>query len=122
MYGECSPLLFPPYIVNTPILRIYVSPGASVPFGMVSSPLPRSFFGIKSLNGGSQVKFSTDLTGYAPAGPYSAYLCSRPSNKLCDLGYVTDPTQTIRGLSPLHDSGTGSSLGTATLTFNPIPC
>lgn len=34
------------------------------------------------------------MTGYAPAG------------------YVTDPTQFIRGLSPLHDSGTGSSLGT----------
>ncbi|OBZ71008.1 hypothetical protein A0H81_09134 [Grifola frondosa] len=50
-----------------------VCPGASIPFGMV--------------------KFSTDLTGYAPAG------------------YVTDPTQKIRGLSPLHDSGTGSSLG-----------
>lgn len=27
-------------------------------------------------------------------------------------GYVTDNTQKIRGLSPLHDSGTGSSLGT----------
>ncbi|KAH7913252.1 glycoside hydrolase family 92 protein [Hygrophoropsis aurantiaca] len=51
-----------------------VCPGASVPFGMV--------------------KFSTDLTGYAPAG------------------YVADPTQKIRGISPLHDSGTGSSLGT----------
>lgn len=51
-----------------------VCPGASIPFGMV--------------------KFSTDLTGYAPAG------------------YVTDPTQQIRGLSPMHDSGTGSSLGT----------
>ncbi|KAK7052309.1 glycoside hydrolase family 92 protein [Favolaschia claudopus] len=51
-----------------------VCPGASIPFGMV--------------------KFSTDLTGYAPAG------------------YITDPTQFIRGLSPLHDSGTGSSLGT----------
>ena len=25
---------------------------------------------------------------------------------------MTDPTQFIRGLSPLHDSGTGSSLGT----------
>ncbi|EDR11581.1 glycoside hydrolase family 92 protein, partial [Laccaria bicolor S238N-H82] len=50
------------------------SPGASIPFGMA--------------------KFSTDMTGYAPAG------------------YVTDPTQFIRGLSPLHDSGTGSSLGT----------
>ncbi|KAI0266724.1 glycoside hydrolase family 92 protein [Gloeopeniophorella convolvens] len=51
-----------------------VCPGASIPFGMV--------------------KFSTDMTGYAPAG------------------YVTDNTQFIRGLSPLHDSGTGSSLGT----------
>lgn len=51
-----------------------VCPGASIPFGMA--------------------KFSTDMTGYAPAG------------------YVTDPTQFIRGLSPLHDSGTGSSLGT----------
>ncbi|KAF8199830.1 glycoside hydrolase family 92 protein [Mycena galopus ATCC 62051] len=51
-----------------------VCPGASIPFGMA--------------------KFSTDLTGYAPAG------------------YVTDPTQFIRGLSPMHDSGTGSSLGT----------
>ncbi|KAL0956653.1 hypothetical protein HGRIS_002785 [Hohenbuehelia grisea] len=51
-----------------------VCPGASIPFGMA--------------------KFSTDLTGYAPAG------------------YVTDPTEKIRGLSPLHDSGTGSSLGT----------
>ncbi|KAH8119163.1 glycoside hydrolase family 92 protein [Phellopilus nigrolimitatus] len=50
-----------------------VCPGASVPFGMA--------------------KFSTDFTGYAPAG------------------YVTDPTQMIRGISPLHDSGTGSSLG-----------
>ncbi|TFK53721.1 glycoside hydrolase family 92 protein [Heliocybe sulcata] len=49
-------------------------PGASVPFGMV--------------------KFTTDMTGYAPAG------------------YIVDPTQTVRGLSPLHDSGTGSSLGT----------
>ncbi|KAJ3502040.1 hypothetical protein NLJ89_g9066 [Agrocybe chaxingu] len=51
-----------------------VCPGASIPFGMT--------------------KFSTDMTGYAPAG------------------YVADPSQFIRGLSPLHDSGTGSSLGT----------
>ncbi|KAJ7105408.1 glycoside hydrolase family 92 protein [Mycena crocata] len=51
-----------------------VCPGASIPFGMV--------------------KFSTDLTGYAPAG------------------YITDPTEKIRGISPMHDSGTGSSLGT----------
>ena len=27
------------------------------------------------------------------------------------IGYVADNTQKIRGLSPLHDSGTGSSLG-----------
>ncbi|KAF8502129.1 glycoside hydrolase family 92 protein [Russula emetica] len=39
------------------------------------------------------VKITTDLTGYAPAG------------------YVADNTQFVRGLSPLHDSGTGSSLG-----------
>lgn len=26
---------------------------------------------------------------------------------------MADPTQKIRGLSPLHDSGTGSSLGTS---------
>ncbi|KIJ39475.1 glycoside hydrolase family 92 protein [Sphaerobolus stellatus SS14] len=38
-------------------------------------------------------KFTIDMTGYAPAG------------------YVVDPTQQVRGLSPLHDSGTGSSLG-----------
>ncbi|ESK84677.1 glycoside hydrolase family 92 protein [Moniliophthora roreri MCA 2997] len=50
-----------------------VCPGASVPFGMV--------------------KFSTDFTGYAPAG------------------YVADPTQKIRGISPLHDSGIGPSSG-----------
>ncbi|KAI5120307.1 hypothetical protein M0805_005811 [Coniferiporia weirii] len=50
-----------------------VCPGASVPFGMV--------------------KFSTDVTGYAPAG------------------YVANPTRSIRGISPLHDSGTGASLG-----------
>jgi len=49
------------------------SPGASLPFGMV--------------------KFTTDMTGYAPAG------------------YVADPAEWVRGLSPLHDSGTGSSLG-----------
>ncbi|GJJ06144.1 hypothetical protein Clacol_000333 [Clathrus columnatus] len=35
-------------------------------------------------------KFTVDMTGYAPAG------------------YVVDPTQQVRGLSPLHDSGTGS--------------
>ncbi|EAU91164.2 glycosyl hydrolase [Coprinopsis cinerea okayama7 len=51
-----------------------VCPGASLPFGMV--------------------KFSTDMTGYAPAG------------------YVANASEFVRGLSPLHDSGTGSSLGT----------
>ncbi|KAI0687903.1 glycoside hydrolase family 92 protein [Cytidiella melzeri] len=39
------------------------------------------------------VKITTDMTGYAPAG------------------YITDNTQTIRGMSPLHDSGTGASSG-----------
>ncbi|KAF7969869.1 hypothetical protein HWV62_25649 [Athelia sp. TMB] len=39
-------------------------------------------------------KITADFTGYAPAG------------------YITDDTQYCRGLSPLHDSGTGSSLGT----------
>ncbi|KAH7108373.1 glycosyl hydrolase [Auriculariales sp. MPI-PUGE-AT-0066] len=36
---------------------------------------------------------TTDNTGYAPAG------------------YIADPTANITGISPLHDSGTGSSLG-----------
>ncbi|KII92737.1 glycoside hydrolase family 92 protein [Plicaturopsis crispa FD-325 SS-3] len=62
-----------------------VCPGASVPFGMA--------------------KFSTDFTGYAPAG------------------YITDPTQKIRGLSPMHDSGTGSSLGTyGNFEIMPMTC
>ncbi|KAG2131237.1 glycoside hydrolase family 92 protein [Suillus bovinus] len=43
---------------------------------------------------GASVKFATDFTGYAPAG------------------YNSDPSQKARGISPLHDSGTGSSLGT----------
>jgi putative alpha-1,2-mannosidase len=49
------------------------SPGASVPFGMV--------------------KFTTDITGYAPAG------------------YIVDNTESVRGISPLHDSGTGAGSG-----------
>ncbi|TFK44237.1 glycoside hydrolase family 92 protein [Crucibulum laeve] len=62
-----------------------VCPGASVPFGMA--------------------KFTTDMTGYAPAG------------------YVTDNTQFVRGLSPLHDSGTGSSLGTyGNFEIMPLMC
>jgi hypothetical protein len=35
-------------------------------------------------------------------------------NRLTNMaatGYVADPTQEIRGISPLHDSGTGSSSG-----------
>ncbi|KIP11580.1 glycoside hydrolase family 92 protein [Phlebiopsis gigantea 11061_1 CR5-6] len=39
------------------------------------------------------VKITTDLTGYAPAG------------------YIVDNTQMVRGMSPLHDSGTGASSG-----------
>ncbi|KAF9016825.1 hypothetical protein BDZ89DRAFT_930413, partial [Hymenopellis radicata] len=46
------------------------SPGASVPFGMA--------------------KFSTDMTGYAPAG------------------YITDPNEQIKGFSPLHDRSYGN--------------
>ncbi|KAF9061315.1 glycoside hydrolase family 92 protein [Rhodocollybia butyracea] len=62
-----------------------VCPGASIPFGMV--------------------KFTTDFTGFAPAG------------------YVADPTQTVRGLSPLHDSGTGSSLGSyGNFEIMPMTC
>ncbi|KAF7294030.1 Glycoside hydrolase family 92 protein [Mycena kentingensis (nom. inval.)] len=68
-----------------------VCPGASIPFGMV--------------------KFSTDLTGYAPAGPSVSHTSKSPYLSTL-AGYVTDPTQFIRGLSPMHDSGTGSSLGT----------
>jgi len=45
------------------------------------------------------------MTGYAPAG------------------YVADNTQFIRGLSPLHDSGTGSSLGTyGNFEIMPVEC
>ncbi|TFK19310.1 glycosyl hydrolase [Coprinopsis marcescibilis] len=62
-----------------------VCPGASIPFGMV--------------------KFSTDMTGYAPAG------------------YVSNVSEYIRGLSPLHDSGTGSSLGTyGNFEIMPVLC
>jgi hypothetical protein len=44
-------------------------------------------------------------TGYAPAG------------------YVADNTQFIRGMSPLHDSGTGSSLGTyGNFEIMPVEC
>ncbi|KIY53439.1 glycoside hydrolase family 92 protein [Fistulina hepatica ATCC 64428] len=46
------------------------------------------------------VKITTDITGYAPAG-----------TSLRILGYITDPTQKVRGMSPLHDSGTGASSG-----------
>ncbi|KAL5528186.1 hypothetical protein ACEPAF_7322 [Sanghuangporus sanghuang] len=59
--------------VKEAYVMIVLSPGASVPFGMV--------------------KFTRDFTGYAPAG------------------YIADASQQIRGLSPLHDSGTGASTG-----------
>lgn len=70
-----------------------VCPGASVPFGMVRGGLIdiSLFLNLLFL----KAKFTIDMTGYAPAG------------------YVFDPTQEVRGLSPLHDSGTGSSLGEA---------
>jgi hypothetical protein len=32
-------------------------------------------------------------------------------HKCCSIGYISDPSQKVRGMSPLHDSGTGSSLG-----------
>ena len=66
------------------------SPGASIPFGVA--------------------KITTDMTGYAPAGVYhGVHNCSQNNSHLA--GYITDPAERIRGLSPLHDSGTGSSLG-----------
>lgn len=35
-------------------------------------------------------------------------------------GYVADATQKIRGISPMHDSGTGSSLG-MTRSYSSVP-
>ena len=56
-------------------------------------------------------KITTDMTGYAPAGVYhGVHVCSHNNSHLA--GYITDPAERIRGLSPLHDSGTGSSSGT----------
>ena len=53
------------------------------------------------------------MTGYAPAGYYllPSILITfiNPVNR--SLGYIADPTQFIRGLSPLHDSGTGPGHG-----------
>lgn len=68
---------------------------------------------IQELRGTFQAKFTTDLTGYAPAGTSRNY-AQRLSEDLTisETGYITDETQKVRGLSPLHDSGTGSSLGT----------
>ena len=53
------------------------------------------------------------MTGYAPAGNYflPSLLITFINPDSRSLGYITDPTQFIRGLSPLHDSGTGSSVG-----------
>lgn len=53
-------------------------------------------------------KIATDMTGYAPAGESTlvAYKLT-PSNGL-STGYITDNTEKVRGLSPLHDSGTGA--------------
>jgi hypothetical protein len=51
------------------------------------------------------------MTGYAPAGSSPLLTFNRFSLIKSAPGYVTDPTQFIRGISPLHDSGTGSSLG-----------
>ncbi|KIY50865.1 glycoside hydrolase family 92 protein [Fistulina hepatica ATCC 64428] len=49
-------------------------------------------------------KITTDMTGYAPSG------------------YVTDATQYIRGLSPLHDSGTGASGSYGNFAVMPLLC
>ena len=43
--------------------------------------------------------------------PHPSSLIAFVNSVTLSLGYVADPTQFIRGLSPLHDSGTGSSLG-----------
>jgi hypothetical protein len=59
---------------------------------------------------GIQVKITADMTGYAPAGKTGS-LSRQQSDTSRSPGYVTDNTQFIRGFSPLHDSGTGSSLG-----------
>jgi hypothetical protein len=62
----------------------------------------------------SQVKFTTDFTGYAPAGKLFRMSYTLPFTMGDELfvGYISDPSQKARGMSPLHDSGTGSSLGT----------
>jgi hypothetical protein len=52
------------------------------------------------------------MTGYAPAGKADGFSCQK-SHPPYPPGYVADNTQFIRGFSPLHDSGTGSSLGLA---------
>ena len=48
------------------------------------------------------------MTGYAPAGETGSFSCQK-SNLSRSLGYITDSRQFIRGFSPLHDSGTGST-------------
>ena len=60
---------------------------------------------------GLQAKITTDITGYAPAGTFVRKLEAR--KRLTPVeGYVTDNTEFVRGLSPMHDSGTGASSGT----------
>ncbi|KAL1738916.1 glycoside hydrolase family 92 protein, partial [Schizophyllum fasciatum] len=49
-------------------------------------------------------KITTDMTGYSPSG------------------YITDATQYIRGLSPLHDSGTGASGDYGNFAIMPLLC
>jgi hypothetical protein len=48
------------------------------------------------------------MTGYAPAGKMGSFSCQK-SNSSRSLGYIANNTQFVRGFSPLHDSGTGSS-------------
>ena len=42
---------------------------------------------------------------------HSSFLIKIINPESRPLGYIADPTQFIRGLSPLHDSGTGPALG-----------
>ena len=89
-------------LLNTPIF----SPGASVPFGMVRCiccvyTMANTRTRLKSLRTSQATR---QLVG-RPCGTLSS-LFNAPIS-----GYISDPTQKARGLSPLHDSGTGSSLG-----------
>lgn len=77
-----------------------VFPGASVPFGMA--------------------KFGIDVDEYAPAG---TYVFDRGDPNISFKGYNDDPAGLIRGLSLLHDTGTGSSSGSyGNFESQPVVC